>query len=535
MGISLNINICQNQPVRSTLSHQGLEPEVTWAWQQLSPTDKSARTREFELQRYEADNTTRLPDQVKKAVLMNETRGPLQQHLHLNAGTAPTYAAMSYYLQSTPSAASKQQPQQRHTGIVSSRRQPAHTYTGNYWRSDGNIAHVIPPKSTTTGPNNSKTGHSRRHCRRQLSKTTEDNSAADGSTAAGSNTRTRQAPTPSVGGHSDNKTWRQGQGSFQRRPTRSRDREDSSREPWVTNTDGLDQEQTTEGMKQEIRSMKAQQVYTELSYNTLTAEQRKQIIKSRWVLRQKGDIVRARIAAKGYTEEVKDNDDIYASTPIFCVLRLLLTMSSQHLESKSRRHLNSLSTRQSNGRSVYVSANRILQPRRPSSVEAQQRYLRSTQQPTRMAETSSRNTTTAWHGKTSKWTKRVQDNSRQRIRPMLRGTSSCGRTVRKHPAAPSTTANRRSHSRQHHQLPAETSPTKVIATRSAYRTNTQPTYYTKQAWQTASHHQRRERRLATQTLNSHSTQRNTEHTDGQSAIYNGWHTPDRTSATQQRS
>ena len=150
MGISLNI--CQNQPVRSTLSHQGLEPEVTWAWQQLSPTDKSARTREFELQRYEADNTTRLPDQVKKAVLMNETRGPLQQHLHLNAGTAPTYAAMSYYLQSTPSAASKQQPQQRQTGIVSSRRQ----YTGNYWRSDGNIAHVIPPKSTTTGPNNSK-------------------------------------------------------------------------------------------------------------------------------------------------------------------------------------------------------------------------------------------------------------------------------------------------------------------------------------------------------------------------------------------
>ena len=57
---------------------------------------------EFELQRYEADNTTRLPDQVKIAVLMNETRGPLQQHLHLNAGTAPTYAAiratiMEYY------------------------------------------------------------------------------------------------------------------------------------------------------------------------------------------------------------------------------------------------------------------------------------------------------------------------------------------------------------------------------------------------------------------------------------------------------
>ena len=92
-------------------------------------------------------------------------------------------------------------------------------------------------------------------------------------------------------------------------------------EPWATNTEGLNPEQTTEGMKQEIRSMKAQQVYTEVSYNTLTQEQRNKIIKSRWVLRQKGNTVRARIVAKGYTEDGKDNDDVYASTPIFCVLR----------------------------------------------------------------------------------------------------------------------------------------------------------------------------------------------------------------------
>ena len=47
---------------------------------------------EFELQHYEAANTTRLPDPVKIAVLMNETKGPLQQHLHLNAGASPTSA-----------------------------------------------------------------------------------------------------------------------------------------------------------------------------------------------------------------------------------------------------------------------------------------------------------------------------------------------------------------------------------------------------------------------------------------------------------
>ena len=44
----------------------------------------------FELNRYERGNNTQLLDQVKIAVLMNETKGPLQQHLHLMAGATPT-------------------------------------------------------------------------------------------------------------------------------------------------------------------------------------------------------------------------------------------------------------------------------------------------------------------------------------------------------------------------------------------------------------------------------------------------------------
>ena len=76
------------------------------------------------------------------------------------------------------------------TGTPSSEGKPPHGYTGNHRHSNGNIANVTPPKSTTTGPNNSKTGRSRRHCRRQLSKTAENNTAADSSTATGSNTRT---------------------------------------------------------------------------------------------------------------------------------------------------------------------------------------------------------------------------------------------------------------------------------------------------------------------------------------------------------
>ena len=46
---------------------------------------------EFELNRHEREDNIQLPDQVKIAVLMNETEGPLQRHLHFMAGATPTY------------------------------------------------------------------------------------------------------------------------------------------------------------------------------------------------------------------------------------------------------------------------------------------------------------------------------------------------------------------------------------------------------------------------------------------------------------
>ena len=98
-------------------------------------------------------------------------------------------------------------------------------------------------------------------------------------------------------------------------------------EPWVNNTEGLDKAKTIEGMKNEIQSMKSQQVYMEVHLDSLTPQQRQNIIQSRWVLREKGNTVRARIVAKGFTEAVTDLDEIYASTPIFCVLRTLLALS----------------------------------------------------------------------------------------------------------------------------------------------------------------------------------------------------------------
>ena len=56
---------------------------------------------EYGLTMFERDNSTTLPDQAKIAILLNETTGPLQQHLQLLAGTNQTYAAIRQQSQST--------------------------------------------------------------------------------------------------------------------------------------------------------------------------------------------------------------------------------------------------------------------------------------------------------------------------------------------------------------------------------------------------------------------------------------------------
>ena len=49
---------------------------------------------EYDIARYELDNGQALPDTSKIAILLNETKGALQQHLQLRAGQVTTYAAM---------------------------------------------------------------------------------------------------------------------------------------------------------------------------------------------------------------------------------------------------------------------------------------------------------------------------------------------------------------------------------------------------------------------------------------------------------
>ena len=98
-------------------------------------------------------------------------------------------------------------------------------------------------------------------------------------------------------------------------------------EPIIHDTEGFDKQKLITGMKKEIDSMRQQQVFTERHIDELTPEGQQTIIQSKWVHTKKADDVRCRIVAKGFTERVNDADDIYASTPVFAVLRWLLALA----------------------------------------------------------------------------------------------------------------------------------------------------------------------------------------------------------------
>eukprot|EP00438_Fugacium_kawagutii_P020126 Skav209748 [mRNA] locus=scaffold9:50691:51206:+ [translate_table: standard] len=73
--------------------------------------------------------------------------------------------------------------------------------------------------------------------------------------------------------------------------------------------------------------MKAQNFFTEVDYNDVPPQYRNQIIESRWVNKPKDNEVRCRIIAEGFLETIQDLDAIYASAPIFGILRILLTIA----------------------------------------------------------------------------------------------------------------------------------------------------------------------------------------------------------------
>ena len=91
--------------------------------------------------------------------------------------------------------------------------------------------------------------------------------------------------------------------------------------------------------------MKQRNVCTEVHIDTLDAGTTKEHhTKQMGKLCNKGTEVRARIVAKGFSEPVTDMDNVFASTPIYSVLRLLLTLSlSNSWTVRIRRHFSSTS------------------------------------------------------------------------------------------------------------------------------------------------------------------------------------------------
>ena len=225
-------------------------------------------------------------------------------------------------------------------------------------------------------------------------------------------------------------------------------------EPWVTNTEGLDKAQTIEGVKQEVRSMKSQQLYTETHFSHLNRWQRSKVVKSRWVLRQEGNTARARIAAEdSHRRRQGQRWHLRLNTHLLYLETSPHTGVIQQLDRQNKRHFNSLFAHQSGyNRSVHASSSRVLQPAGSDRAEAQQSQL--------TAEPLSRNTPTAEHAAPCQWTQRVQSNKGWCTHPMLCGRPSVPwrsngsqQALYGHLAALDAQANRRSYNRQHSQLP----------------------------------------------------------------------------------
>ena len=80
-------------------------------------------------------------------------------------------------------------------------------------------------------------------------------------------------------------------------------------------------------MTKEMTSMINQGVFEEITNDQATPEELDNIIGSKWVHRDKGEEVRCLFVGLGYDENIKDKDDIYASTPLFAILRVILAIA----------------------------------------------------------------------------------------------------------------------------------------------------------------------------------------------------------------
>eukprot|EP00439_Symbiodinium_sp_Y106_P081378 s1513_g20.t1 len=87
-------------------------------------------------------------------------------------------------------------------------------------------------------------------------------------------------------------------------------------------------EEEAAGVTKEMKSMRDFDVFDEVSVDNVSPEALNSAISTKWVKVRKPDgTVRCRIVGRGYTQQVEDKDETFASTPSLTTLRLLLTLA----------------------------------------------------------------------------------------------------------------------------------------------------------------------------------------------------------------
>ena len=88
------------------------------------------------------------------------------------------------------------------------------------------------------------------------------------------------------------------------------------------------EEEEKAAMTKEMKSMQHFGVFEEVDVDKVPAELLDKAISTRWVKVRKTDgTLRTRLVVRGYTQEVADKDETFASTPSLTTLRLLLTLA----------------------------------------------------------------------------------------------------------------------------------------------------------------------------------------------------------------
>ena len=78
-----------------------------------------------------------------------------------------------------------------------------------------------------------------------------------------------------------------------------------------------------------MQALKDFDVYEEIGVNRVPPHLAKQAIDTRFVTSWKGGECKARLVVKDYWREVKDHDDLYASTPLLTTIKVLLLIALQ--------------------------------------------------------------------------------------------------------------------------------------------------------------------------------------------------------------